>query len=159
MNNKSSDTSDSSTDSNSTCSTSHDKRRNSLILLAGHHLLFNKTAYPPCRRGKKIKRPRRHPNHVIQASLNDNLFATEFRMSYKSFKKLYGLLYLDVPPAMTAGDDTSFRRRAPPFSTLPGGRRVGVVAMMTVCPTMLSASLSEPTSLVLMSEVIMTARV
>ncbi len=64
-----------------------------------------------------------------------------------------------VPPAMTAGDDTSFRRRAPPFSTLPGGRRVGVVAMMTVCPTMLSASLSEPTSLVLMSEVIMTAPV
>jgi hypothetical protein len=36
---------------------------------------------------------------VIQASLNDNLFATEFCMSYKSFKKLYGLLYLDLKPS------------------------------------------------------------
>jgi hypothetical protein len=37
---------------------------------------------------------------VIQALLNDNLFATEFRMSYKSFKKLYGLLYLDLKPSV-----------------------------------------------------------
>jgi hypothetical protein len=35
---------------------------------------------------------------VIQALLNDNLFATEFHMSYNSFKKLYGLLYSDLKP-------------------------------------------------------------
>jgi hypothetical protein len=56
-----------------------------------------------------------------------------------------------LPPAMTADDDTS--ASAPPLLTLPAGQRGGEVTMQKVYPTMLSASLSEPTSLLLMSKV------
>jgi hypothetical protein len=71
------------------------KGRNSIIILACRQLIYRKRAPPSNKREKP--RERRHPNHVIQALINNNkLFSRDFWMSYKSFNKLYSFLYSDL---------------------------------------------------------------
>jgi hypothetical protein len=60
-----------------------------------HHLINWKRA-PLKPRSKKVIRERRHPNHVIQASINNKLLSREFWMSYKSFIKHCSFLYSDL---------------------------------------------------------------
>jgi hypothetical protein len=71
------------------------KRRHLVALVTGYILVKrNKRRKYPSRRGKKC-RVRKHPDVLLQESLNDGMFQREYRMSHIFFCKLFNDLFGD----------------------------------------------------------------